>query len=121
MGESVGGRCGLREQRLVCSDHADLVGDELLELAGRNPGVAPGVDVVSAAPGGGYQAMNGTSMATPHVAGLAALLMEAAPNASIDDVERAIFRSCDRPAGMPRSRGNRGIPDAEVALADLGT
>ena len=33
---------------------------------------APGVDVVSAAPGGGLTSMSGTSMATPHVAGVAA-------------------------------------------------
>lgn len=35
--------------------------------------VAPGVDVVSAEPGGGLVAMSGTSMATPHVAGVAIL------------------------------------------------
>lgn len=34
-----------------------------------------GVDVVSFKPGGGFQEMSGTSMASPHVAGLIACLM----------------------------------------------
>ena len=37
---------------------------------------APGVDIVSCAPGGGYTTKTGTSMATPFVTGCAALLMQ---------------------------------------------
>jgi subtilisin family serine protease len=38
--------------------------------------VAPGVDILSARPGGGFRASSGTSMAAPHVAGVAALWAE---------------------------------------------
>lgn len=81
--------------------------------------VAPGVGIVSAMPGGGYQEMDGTSMATPHVAGLAALLMQANPSATIDEVENAIVASCKRLKGEPSGRQNHGVPDAVKALALL--
>lgn len=81
--------------------------------------VAPGVGVISAMPGGGYQEMDGSSMATPHIAGLAALLMEAEPAKSIDQIEVAILNSCKPLAGEPIERQNRGVPDAVKALTIL--
>jgi subtilisin family serine protease len=81
--------------------------------------VAPGVGVVSARPGGGYQVMDGTSMATPHVAGLAALLWQAKPAATVDEIERAIFASCRLARGMDAARANRGVPHGRRALDAL--
>jgi len=81
--------------------------------------VGPGVAIVSAAPGNRYMSMDGTSMATPHIAGLAALLFQAKPDATPDQVQRAIFNSCQRASGMARERANRGIPDGKLALESL--
>lgn len=51
---------------------------------------APGVDIVSAAPGGGEATMSGTSMASPHVAGAAVLYLGANPGAAPADVKAAL-------------------------------
>jgi subtilisin family serine protease len=81
--------------------------------------VAPGVSVISAKPGGGYQAMDGTSMATPHIAGLAALLWEAKPTASVSEIENAIYGSCQLLPTMSQMRANRGLPNGPRALSLL--
>ena len=61
------------------SDEDDLVADFSSSQQFRRPGdprvpdiVAPGVGVISTVPGGGFAEKDGSSMATPHIAGLAA-------------------------------------------------
>jgi subtilisin family serine protease len=44
--------------------------------------LAPGVGIYSTVPGGGYDSFNGTSMAAPHLAGVAALMLNANPSLS---------------------------------------
>jgi subtilisin family serine protease len=51
---------------------------------------APGVGVVSTVPGG-YAPLSGTSMSTPHVAALAALIRSANPGETVDQVEATIL------------------------------
>ena len=81
--------------------------------------VAPGVDVISAAPNKAYQSMSGSSMATPHIAGLAALLWEAKPTATAADIEKAICDSCRLAGALTPDRANRGEPDARNAFTRL--
>ena len=56
---------------------------------------APGVDVLTTNPGGGYTSATGTSFASPGAAGLAALLWSAKPGASADDIRAYMMNSAD--------------------------
>jgi subtilisin family serine protease len=78
--------------------------------------VAPGVNVISAKPSGGVQAMDGTSMATPHVAGFAALLFGAYPMATIEQVEKAMLDTCVRLSGENKERYGYGLVSPSKAL-----
>lgn len=85
---------------------------------------APGVAIESAAasrvPGGaaeGWVEKDGTSQATPHVAGLAALLLQVAPSLAPADVKAILVATAeDRgPAGFDAEWG-AGLVDATAAL-----
>ena len=51
---------------------------------------APGVEVVSSVPPNAWAAWDGTSMATPEVAGAAALLLQSHPTWTVEDVKSAL-------------------------------
>ena len=51
---------------------------------------APGVGINSTMPGGGYGVKSGTSMATPHVVGVAALILAAQPGLTLDGLRQAL-------------------------------
>ena len=73
--------------------------DEVAYFSGRGPSpweeikpmiVAPGINILSAIPGGIYAEYNGTSMGTPHVVGLVALLRSISPTLSITATMNAL-------------------------------
>jgi len=60
---------------------------------------APGVKIYATLPGGNqYGSLNGTSMASPVVAGLAALLLEYYPNLSAEQIKYVIEKSVVTPS-----------------------
>ncbi|MFJ8029472.1 S8 family peptidase [Streptomyces sp. NPDC096032] len=72
---------------------------------------APGVEVFSAAPDGTYATMDGTSMATPHAAGVLALLTEAHPDASATELG-AQLQSMAHPLPQPARDIGAGLLQA---------
>ena len=56
---------------------------------------APGVGILSSLPGGQYASWSGTSMATPHVAGAAALFLSARPDATVAEVKQKLMDTTD--------------------------
>ncbi len=69
------------------------------DLAGTRPlnyVLAPGVDIYSTTPNNTYKTLDGTSMAAPHVAGVAALMLSANPNLTPAQVEYILTTTANR-------------------------
>jgi len=67
---------------------------------------APGVGILSTTPGNTYSFFDGTSMATPHVVGAAALLMANDPTLTVNEIKWRILAGVD-PISLPVGTGGR--------------
>jgi subtilisin family serine protease len=113
------------------SSGASLVfpGEGVNALVTKPDVVAPGVHVYSCIPPANrpdgvyeYAYFDGTSMATPHVAGVAALLMAAKPNAPVSDIIEVVKSTAKHPGGAdlrPDNRWGHGMVRPVEALKAL--
>ncbi len=121
--ESVGSPAS---NRGVFAVGATDIDDEVTHFSGRGPSpwdaikpqvVAPGADIGSSTPGGIYAAKTGTSMATPHVVGLGALLRTVSPTLSVDALARIITEtSHPLTTTVPNNDSGWGRIDAYAAV-----
>ena len=68
------------------ADFSNRAGSNILDYV-----TAPGVDIFSSLPSNSYGTYSGTSMAAPHVAGVAALLMGHNPDLTSEQVENLLI------------------------------
>ncbi|WP_078595867.1 S8 family serine peptidase [Evansella clarkii] len=110
------------------------VGETVADFSSRGPVMnnwmikpdvgAPGVNIVSTIPTHnpdnphGYAAFQGTSMSAPHVAGAAALILEANPDWGVDNVKSALMNTAetviDPATGKPYPHNTQGAGSIRV-------
>ena len=82
---------------------------------------APGEPIYSTYLNGGYQWMAGTSMATPQVAGAAAVLLSAYPTLTVAQLRTALLTSVHKAAAFTGKVATGGALDVTAALATAAT
>jgi len=82
---------------------------------------APGEDILSTYPGAAYSYSSGTSMATPHVAGVAALLAKMDPALSVPAIKALLLDNVDQSGRWTGRVASGGRLNAFRAASALGT
>ena len=80
---------------------------------------APGASILSSVPSGQWSELSGTSMASPHVAGAAALLVQRHPTWTAAQVKSALTQTATVLVGAPVPRQGGGLIDVRQADTPL--
>ena len=78
--------------------------------------VAPGSGILSSVVGGGYATFSGTSMATPHVAGVAALMLAVNPSISFADIKQILIDTSTSDSRLASYAASGGVVNAADAV-----
>lgn len=82
---------------------------------------APGVGIVSSVLGGAFASFNGTSMASPHVAGLVALMLERQPALRPMMIKKLLEDTCEPITFQPNQAGYGVINGYAAVLRAMST
>ncbi|WP_433429840.1 S8 family peptidase [Nonomuraea sp. CA-141351] len=93
-------------------------GPIIADLAVKPDVTAPGVDITAAKTGGGSLTLSGTSMATPHVAGAAALLRQARQGITGNELKSLLMAGAKPGQGIAVDAQGAGRIDVAAALKD---
>ena len=80
---------------------------------------APGDQILSAVRGNHYECYRGTSMATPHVSGVSALLLSVSPEMTPSEVRERLIRTSDEIPSLRRRLSARGRVNAYNAVLNI--
>jgi subtilisin-like proprotein convertase family protein/subtilisin family serine protease len=105
---------------VAATDHNDgLAGFSEFGLTTVDLG-APGVDILSTTPGNTYSVFSGTSMATPHVSGVAALVLSANETLSTAELKDILINSGDPVPSLAGKTVSGKRLNAASAVAEAG-
>ena len=79
---------------------------------------APGESIYSTYRGGGYRTLSGTSMATPHVAGAAALVLATHLGFNPSQVQAHLQSTAELLSGLTFNQQGSGLVDVEAAVTE---
>ncbi|NJM23882.1 MAG: S8 family serine peptidase [Richelia sp. SL_2_1] len=127
------GRHGLRSITSPADAKGDLIvvgassrdGSRVMHFSSRGPTgdnrpkpdiLAPGDRIIAAKPNGGYVRSSGTSMAAPHIAGIAALMLERNPRLKPWLVKKILMETAKPLASNSHNYQGKGLVDVVKAL-----
>lgn len=107
--------------------HAEVLAIGAIDKRGKVPSfsnygktlnyVAPGVDILSTWPKSPhYTTLSGTSMATPHITGIVALLLSKAPQLTPSQIKRILDRAAQKLPRIQSRKQGRGLVKAKRAF-----
>ncbi len=113
------------KNRIICvgsighkyvNGNAEYYFDDETCIGSRVDVLAPGKRIYSAIPGNGYDQKTGTSMAAPHVAGIAGMMYSIDPSLKAEDVKKNIISAATQKISTPDNSYTYKLVDAKAAV-----